>query len=244
LKPLRIFRHVVCEGPGYLAELLEREAQPWELVCLDAGTSVPGDLDRVSGLVFMGGNMSVNDRLEWIDQELDLIRRAHALGVPMLGVCFGGQLISKALGGSVEPAPQGMEVGWHPLKRIEQSRDEGWLEGLPDSIPTFHWHGETFTPPPGSTLLLENHCFRNQAFCLGDTLGMQFHLEMTEPMVLGWIRAFGRRLDPSSRCTQTVQELTAHLPYRIRKLHRVADVIFGHWLVRVRRRARLAADGR
>ena len=55
MKPIRIFRHVSCEGPGYLGQFLDREGVPWQLVCIDADQPVPQDLGAVSGLVFMGG---------------------------------------------------------------------------------------------------------------------------------------------------------------------------------------------
>jgi GMP synthase-like glutamine amidotransferase len=241
MKPIRIFRHQVCEGPGYLGHFLDLEGVPWRMVCLDERIEVPMDLDDLSALVFMGGNMSVNDPLEWIARELELIRRAHERGIPMMGVCFGGQLISKALGGRVKPSHQGMEVGWHNMQRVRDCAEPEWLEGLPEDILTFHWHGETFDPPPGSTLLLENRCFPNQAFALGDNLGMQFHLEMTARMIFGWISEYGRNLDPDDHCIQTMAEITDNLGEKIGRLHQSADRIFGHWLERVRRRA--AADG-
>lgn len=237
MQPIRIFRHVLCEGPGYLGRYLDREGVPWKLMCLDESIAVPQDLDDVSGLVFMGGNMSVNDPLEWIAQELRLIRRAHRLGIPMMGVCFGGQLISKALGGKVTPGSIGMEIGWHPIKRVPGCCGGTWLEGLPEDIHTFHWHGETFTPPPGSRPLLESHCFQNQAFAIGESIGMQFHLEMTEQMVQGWIRQYGHNLTPRARCTQPALEIASDLKVRLKRLHRVADIIYGHWLGRVRRLA-------
>ena len=237
MQPIRIFRHVLCEGPGYLGRFLDQEGVPWKLVCLDEGISVPQDLDAVSGLVFMGGNMSVNDPLDWIAQEQRLIRRAHRLGLPMMGVCFGAQLISRALGGRVVRSPKGMEVGWHPLWRVEGCRCEGWLEGLPEEIDTFHWHGETFVPPPLSRPLLESDCFHNQAFALADSIGMQFHLEMTEEMVGAWIRQYGASLDPHDPYTQSKAEMTRDLEQRVQRLHRVADVIYGEWLERVRARA-------
>ena len=237
MKPIRIFRHVLCEGPGYLGRFLDRERVPWELVCLDEHLPVPPDLDRVSGLIFMGGDMSVNAPLNWIGDELELVRRAYAAGVPMMGVCFGGQLISKALGGSVDKSPKGREIGWHPLRRVAGAQQSEWLRGLEEPIPTFHWHGETFEPPPGSTLLLENHCFRHQAYVLGDHLAMQFHLEMTEEMVHGWIQAYRKQMEPGAGCIQTIEQITRDLPERIARLHQVADVLYGHWLTRVRRRA-------
>jgi GMP synthase-like glutamine amidotransferase len=154
----------------------------------------------------------------------------------MMGICFGGQLISKALGGEVTRSDIGMEIGWHPLRKVPGEACDQWLAGLPDEIDTFHWHGETFFPPPGSCRLLENRCFRNQAFVLGDHLGMQFHLEMTEEMVLGWLRQYGSKLDTSLRCIQAAEAITDDLPRRIARLHRVADHIYGQWLGRLQRR--------
>ncbi|MCK5382770.1 MAG: type 1 glutamine amidotransferase, partial [Gammaproteobacteria bacterium] len=78
MRPLTIFRHIACEGPGYLADVLERHAVPWRLVRVDEGEGIPDTLDDSSGLVFMGGPMSVNDPLPWIEQEMRLIRMAQA----------------------------------------------------------------------------------------------------------------------------------------------------------------------
>ena len=86
MKPVRIFRHIACEPPGYLGTFLERHGVNWEGVCLDAGREVPRDLDGVSGLVFMGGPGSVNQPPDWMSLELDLIRRAAVLCIPMLGI--------------------------------------------------------------------------------------------------------------------------------------------------------------
>ena len=101
MKPLTIFRHIACEGPGYLDRVLKRCSIPYRLVRIDLNEAVPRDLEETSGLVFMGGPMSVNDPLPWISQELELIQAAQACGLPVLGHCLGGQLISKALGGTV-----------------------------------------------------------------------------------------------------------------------------------------------
>ncbi len=236
MKPLRIFRHEVCESPGYLSEFLNRQGAPWDMVCLDQGVAVPGDLEDVSGLIFMGGNMSVNDPLEWIGPELELIRRAHSRELPMLGICFGGQLISKALGGRVMPNPKGMEVGWHAVRKVADTPTEDWLAGLPEEIVTFHWHAEAFELPPGSHLLMENACYHYQAYALGDSLGLQFHLEMNERMIKNWLHNYGRTLDHKARCIQGFSEITRDLSIRVDQLHQVADTLFGNWLARVRQR--------
>src|SRR3989338_10047944 len=101
MKPIAIFRHISNEGPGYLAEFLDERQIPWELIAIDAGDAVPHSAEAYSGLVFMGGPMSVNDALPWIPPVLALIRDAVAGDVPVLGHCLGGQLISRALGATV-----------------------------------------------------------------------------------------------------------------------------------------------
>jgi GMP synthase-like glutamine amidotransferase len=234
VKPIRIFRHVSCEGPGYLGQFLDRHGVPWQLVCIDADQRVPQDLGAVSGLVFMGGAMSVNDPLDWIADELRLIGSALAQGVPILGICFGGQLLCKALGGEVWRG-DGMEIGWHPVQRVDGSATD-WLDGVEPEFQTFHWHAETFSIPAGAEHLLRSRCYANQAFAWGDHLAMQFHLEMTEEMVQAWIDRYGSDLDLDSRCIQQRQAVTADLRTDVRSLNRVADRIYGGWLQRVRTR--------
>ena len=101
MEPILIFRHVACEGPGYLAEFLDRQQFPYSMICIDRNDPIPESLPDTSGLVFMGGGMSVNDDLPWIDQEMRLIRQAVDKNMPVLGHCLGGQLICKALGGQI-----------------------------------------------------------------------------------------------------------------------------------------------
>ncbi|MBF8301517.1 MAG: glutamine amidotransferase class-I, partial [Acidobacteria bacterium] len=80
MKPVAIFRHVPTEGPGYFATYLDRHGVPWEVIRIDEGEPVPADAARFSGLVFMGGPMSVNDDLPWIAPALKLIRAAADRG--------------------------------------------------------------------------------------------------------------------------------------------------------------------
>ena len=116
MKPVAIFRHIPIEGPGYFATFLDNNHIPWRLIKIDAGEKLPASIDEFSGLVFMGGTMSVNDDLPWIGQELSLIRQAVAADVPVLGHCLGGQLMAKALGGQVTQNPT-KEIGWGRVAR-------------------------------------------------------------------------------------------------------------------------------
>jgi GMP synthase-like glutamine amidotransferase len=229
MKPVAIFRHHPTEGPGYFATFLEQRRIPWTLVRVDAGAAVPGGPGDFSGLVFMGGPMSVNDDLPWIPPVLELIRGAVAQGVPVLGHCLGGQLIARALGGAVTRNPV-KEIGWGELQATEAPAARDWLGDL-RAFEGFHWHGETFSIPPGATRILESaHC-PNQAFILGPHLGMQCHVEMTGDLVRAWCDAGAREIAAhAGPSVQTAEAMQEELDRRLTALHAVADRLYGRWI--------------
>ncbi|MET0071714.1 MAG: type 1 glutamine amidotransferase [Candidatus Thiodiazotropha sp.] len=232
MKPIRIFRHLVCQHPGYLGEFLQSRSIPWEMVCIDEDHPIPQRTDDVSALVFMGAGVSVNDRLPWMDGELQLIRKAFDRDLPVMGICFGAQLMSKALGGEITRG-EGMEIGWHPVRKLGENDQEGWLKGIPDRFTAFHWHADTYTLPQGSRHLMQSDCFDQQGFVMGDHIGMQFHLEMTGEMVGNWIERYGSDLLLDSACSQSAQVILNTLDEQIEGLHRISDLIYGRWLERI-----------
>jgi len=147
----------------------------------------------------------------------------------MLGICLGGQLISKALGGTVKPAER-LEVGWHPVEQVNHSGASGWLDGLPPRFEVFQWHAHTFSVPPGAVHLLRSDCADNQAFAIGNILAIQFHLEVTPESVRELTQRFPGDLEPVSDCVQDAAALTADLEARTQRLHSIADVVFERWL--------------
>jgi GMP synthase-like glutamine amidotransferase len=227
-KEILIFRHAPHEGPGYLAEYLDRHHLPHRLIRVDQGEPVPTSLDGISGLVLMGGPMSVNDPLPWIPPVLQLIRTAVAADIPVLGHCLGGQLISKALGGVITRNPV-KEIGWLPVSRVDNAVAHPWLDDLPDDFMVFHWHGETFSIPPGATRILSSRDCVNQAFVLGKTLAFQCHIEMTAGLVREWARVGA---DEVSKVCATVQEpavMTTDLEARVKRLQAIADIFYDRW---------------
>ncbi|TMG78351.1 MAG: type 1 glutamine amidotransferase, partial [Betaproteobacteria bacterium] len=184
MKPVAIFRHSSTEGPGYFATFLDSRRVPWRPVKVDAGEQVPADPREFSGLAFMGGPMSVNDDLPWISRVLGLIDEAVDADIPVLGHCLGGQLISKALGGKV--TRNGVkEIGWGAVTVEDNAPARDWF-GATREFSGFHWHGETFTIPPGATKIAASPYCANQAFALGKHLGMQCHVEMTPGLIRAW----------------------------------------------------------
>jgi GMP synthase-like glutamine amidotransferase len=235
MKPVAIFRTSRTEGPGYFATYLERRSIPWKLVALDEGAGVPRDARRFSGLVFMGGPMSVNDELPWISPALELIRDAVHKDVPVLGHCLGGQLMSRAFGGTVRQNPV-KEIGWGEVRVADNAVARAWLGEL-QSFLSFHWHGETFSIPPGATRILENENCANQAFALGVHLGMQCHVEMTEDLIRSWIASGGEEMAASAKspAVQKPQEIERDLASRLDTLHQVASRLYDRWTANLRK---------
>lgn len=229
MKPILIFRHIECEGPGYLADFLSRRALPYRIVCVDRGEPVPASPDQAAGLVFMGGPMSVNDDLPWISAELALIDRACASGVPVLGHCLGGQLIAKALGGQVRPS-SAKEIGWHEVRRVDPAAAAA-VPDLPRRFEAFHWHGETFSIPDGAARLMESDHCPNQAFIKDRALAMQFHIEITGSMVEEWSRLYSKEMQESAGgpAVQSADRLMDDLAAHVAALHRAADPLYRAW---------------
>ncbi|MBM3356637.1 MAG: type 1 glutamine amidotransferase [Betaproteobacteria bacterium] len=237
MKPVAIFRHAAIEGPGYFATYLERNRIPWRLVKVDEGEPVPENPREFSGLAFMGGPMSVNDDRAWIAPVLRLIRAAVEADVPVLGHCLGGQLMARALGGEVTRNAV-KEIGWGRVDVAEAPAASAWFGARTESFNAFHWHGETFSIPPGAARIASTpHC-ANQAFALGKSLGMQCHVEMTRELVESWCKSGAREIArnlPKSPAVQPVEEITRELDARLEALHRVADRVYERWIAGLRR---------
>lgn len=230
MKPIAIFRHSPTEGAGHFALFLTQHAIPWQMIHIDQGEAVPADASAFAGLVFMGGPMSVNDDLPWIPKVLALIRDAYAKDIPLLGHCLGGQLMSKALGGVVTKNPV-KELGWGRVTVAESATAREWFGDIRE-FDSFHWHGETFSLPPGAELLLSSpHC-ANQAYAMGKHLGMQCHVEMTESMIREWCQNGANEIveNLSSPGVQTADVMQAQMHDKLPQLHRVAERLYTHWL--------------
>lgn len=230
MKPVAIFRHSPTEGAGHFAQFLNQHVIPWHMIHIDQGEAVPADAGAFSGLVFMGGPMSVNDELPWIPPVLALIRDAYARDIPLLGHCLGGQLITKALGGVVGRNPV-KELGWGKVHVSDNDTARAWFGNI-EQFDSFHWHGETFSLPPGAVHLLSSaHC-KNQAYAIGKHLAMQCHVEMTEQMIRDWCTAGADEIAASvgSPAVQSAEAMQQQMHDKLPELQRVASQLYRHWM--------------
>lgn len=230
MKPVVVFRHACCEGAGYLGTFLAQHAIPWCEVRIDKGEPVPASVEAYSGIVLMGGPMSVNDDLPWIPPLLALIREAVQQDVPLLGHCLGGQLISKALGGTVRQN-RVKEIGWGQVSVLDNPQARQWFGDL-QSFNSFHWHGETFTIPDGATQILASPYCENQAYVLGKHIGFQCHIEMMPDMVKVWTENWKADIanSASSPAVQSASHMLANVEHDCALLHAVADRVYARWI--------------
>ena len=230
MKKVIIFRFLAHEGPGYLGDFLNEKNIPWLLVKVDEGEPIPSSLLAYSGMVLMGGSMSVNDDLPWIAPLLALIREAKSADIPLLGHCLGGQLISKALGGIVIKNVV-KEIGWGEVTVTENETAENWF-GTIKTFNAFHWHGETFSLPAGATHLLASAYCQNQAYSIGKHIAFQTHIEMTTEMVKKWCDEGADEIieSASSPAVQQAEAMQQELPLHCFFLNKVAKQVYSQWI--------------
>jgi GMP synthase (glutamine-hydrolysing) len=155
----------------------------------------PEASESYDAVFVFGGAMHVDQegKNPWLRHEDDLVKRLLANEVPLFGVCLGSQLIAKAAGAHVGPAPR-EEVGWHEVELTPEAAEDPVLGGAPQKFTAFQWHSYAFDLPPGATALAHNDVGL-QAYRLGDfAWGIQFHAEVTQEIVDGWANSAGRPL--------------------------------------------------
>ena len=236
MQPVAVFRFSPTEGPAHFATFLEQRHVPWRLVALDAGEAVPRTLDGFSGVAMMGGPMSVNDPLPWVDPLGALLRAAVADDIPVIGHCLGGQMLAKALGVPVSRAPN-VEIGWHDVRVEDTALAHEWFGDIPE-FRTFEWHNESFALPPGAARVLTNSACPNQAYVLGNSIGLQCHVEMTRELVELWVNDGVGELscEPlrAGAFVQSAVAITRNLDATLAELHQVSDRIYTRWIAGLR----------
>jgi GMP synthase-like glutamine amidotransferase len=198
-----VVRHHGIDDAGFIADAFVARGAELSVHLFPTDGPLPS-LEGVDHVIVLGAVWSVYEDAisDWIDTELDWIRQADAMGVPVLGICFGAQALTAALGGQVERAPR-MEIGWTTVESLEpEIIDEGpWLE----------FHGDLCLPPPGARLLARNELCA-QAFSIGPHLAVQFHPEVDGVQLSRWLSELARAeaeeagQDPDKLIAQTEAE--------------------------------------
>ena len=140
-------------------------------------------MEEFDWLIVMGGPMNIYEEKEypWLAGEKRFIGKAIEKGKIVLGICLGAQLIADVLGGQVV-RNRCKEIGWFPVSLRPEGTESVAFRGFPAKFQALHWHGDTFSLPPGAAMLAESEACPAQAFSSngGRVLALQFHLESSK----------------------------------------------------------------
>lgn len=225
-----VVRQVAHEGPGIMKRPLERDCIV-EYVDVYKGVSVPTRIDGYDALIVLGGPQGVyeEDRYPYITAEIRLVEDALKKRVPTLGICLGSQILAKAAGAKVYKSGK-KELGWYDVTLTEDADDDWLFLGFPSRFSAFHWHGDTFDVPSGSTLLASSEMFPNQVIKAGPgAYGIQFHLEVTEQMIREWVAINQEEFRPLKGITDP-ETILSETPKRIEGLNRLGNALASRFI--------------
>jgi GMP synthase-like glutamine amidotransferase len=199
-----IVTNIQREQPGAILDVLKERNWEYNIFNLGDGDTAPSPKDY-DAMIVMGGPSSANDtasQTPWMSSELDKIREALALQIPYLGVCLGMQTLVKAAGGAVIKSPR-KEVGFRvsygqPLGETfsvtitSEGKTDPFFNGLPDTFPLFHLHGESVallpSMKPTATLIATAAVVPMQIIRIGkNAYGTQGHFELTPQLLETWL---------------------------------------------------------
>ncbi|MDT7539414.1 MAG: hypothetical protein QOI82_2999 [Actinomycetota bacterium] len=210
-----VITHTVSESPGTLSEWLPAAGVDLDVIEPWNGDGLPDRVDA-DALVVMGGPQQAYDdgSAPWLRQAKQLLRTATREGLPVLGICLGGQLMAEAMGGRVRAGDEGPELGARLVSKRDAAVDDPLFADIPLSPVVVQWHWDAIVELPArSVLLAASTRYVNQAFRVGaKAYGLQFHIETPPEMVRAWaaadadgVRKVG--LDPDQLAERAVEVL-------------------------------------
>jgi GMP synthase (glutamine-hydrolysing) len=230
---LLVLQHIACEPPAAFEDELLSRGFGVTRVELDEGEPLP-DWREHPAIVVMGGPMGAYDEADhpWLVEEKRLLREAVEADIPVWGVCLGAQVLASALGARVYRGEE-PEVGVLPVHLTSEAADDPVFGGAPSSFPTLQWHGDSFDLPDGAVLLAGSPAYPHQAFRVGRSYGLQFHIEVPLELATEWgdVPAYAQSLE-ATLGPGALDKLLADVKDHAEVTVPLARDLFGRWLER------------
>lgn len=200
-----------------------------EIMDVTQGAALP-DPNAYRGAIITGSHAMVTDRTPWSEALAGWLRQVVPAGLPILGICYGHQLLAHALGGEVDYLPGVPEVGTVPVQLTTAARDDTLLSGLPDHFPAHATHAQGVRRlPPGTVRLAFNADEPNHAFRVGERAwGLQFHPEFDEQVMAAYVAYRAARCEDPGRDWLAIQTAVRPTPEARALLPRFA-ALSGAW---------------
>jgi GMP synthase (glutamine-hydrolysing) len=210
MRPILFVRNDTFETFGVAPSAVEAEGADVRVFEAIEGAPRP-PLDDVSGVVVFGSSSNIEhaDRRPFIKEVAELTRESVDLGVPVLGVCFGAQLLAWALDADVGKAPE-REVGFEPMRLLPAAAEDRLVSHYADGDHLFEWHMDTFALPVGAELLMTGDRVPHQVYRVGETAwGLQFHFEVDAPELEHWLDEYRKIGDLEEQWGKTPDDVRA-----------------------------------
>ena len=208
------------EGLSGLGRLLEEDGFRTKIIFAKKENIPKVDY---SAAIILGAPESANDDLEYLKDEMKLIRNSVEREIPVLGICLGSQLIAKAFGAKVYQGKK-KEIGiYHDIEFDNQSKS-GLFSGIKSPATVFHWHGDTFDLPQDALRLAHSKDYQTQALQIGSAVGVQFHLEVNEETIRLWLEKSKNELSQVSYIDP--EEIIRKIPEYIHEIQNNMKVFY------------------
>jgi GMP synthase (glutamine-hydrolysing) len=179
-----IIQHEAMTPAGLMTAWLAEQSASVDTLRIDEDPRLV-DPRKYDLVVSLGSELAAyDDSIPWVSREVFFLEDAIEADVPVLGLCFGAQMLARVLGAKGHRAEKA-EIGW---VQVKTSQPDLVAEG-----PWFEWHFDTFTAPPGADVIAHTDV-GPQAYVIGRSLGVQFHPEVTADIVQGWMHGSERQL--------------------------------------------------
>ncbi len=221
-----IIEHSDITGADRLGDTLRAHGHNLDIRRMHRGDDLPPDLDQVDAIVVCGGAYSPDDKTDWFEPLAKLLRQAHELDLPLVGICFGNQFLAQALGGEVGRLESGVQLGWHEVRLNSAGREDPLHAGLAWTSLQPCWNRWAVTTlPPGARTLASTDACPNTTWALGlRTYGFQYHPEIYLDTFDKWAADEPQGLEEVGL---TLEELRTQTDANFPAFERLSNRLFG-----------------
>lgn len=232
MRKVLVFQHVAHKILGTLNPTLKDYGMRMRYINFERDPHAAPSVERYNGLIILGGHMGVYeaDKYHHIKTEIKLVEEALKKEIPILGICFGAQLLAHVLGAPVRKHTE-KEVGWCDVHLTDKGSHDPLLKHFKKTEKIFQLHGDTFDIPLSAIHLAYSSVCPGQAFRYGDKVyGLQFHLEADSPMIHRWMDNPRNQADLFQAVPKSMDEIRQDTEHYIAHAETLAKKTFSEFI--------------